>query len=255
MEAAPVEGITSDAQANAADQHAGQQSTSSFAAQQDLRDSTSRPAQDNAGTRQREDSQGSGSSDSDESQRTRVPGQQGGERSTSKPSTKQRPGQAAAASTSNGPVTPRLTGVTRQATGYFGEQRVGEAVDVKKAEEAFRRLTRVLSTSPHDFDLESHINLRKELLARKGGVKDKYLGTTWENLTVVGRDSAGAFVKTLPDAILRTLLAKDFTEFVLGRIPSLAKILPGKKQKTRNLIQNFEGCVSQEMVSGVTNFQ
>lgn len=251
MEAAPVEGITSAAQATAADHAAGgQQASSSFAAQQDAREpSTTHGHSHASGPRQREDSRTSSASDSDESQRTRV--QQNGQADDR---TSGAAGQYSASSAAGGGlVTPggtRLPQVTRHATGYFGEQRVGEAVDVKKAEEAFVKLTRVLSTSPHKFDLESHINLRKELLKRKGGVKDKYLGTTWENLTVVGKDSTGAFVKTLPDALLRTLLAKDFIEFVVGRIPSLSKILPGKKQRTRNLIQNFEGCVSQEMVSG-----
>lgn len=250
MEAAPVEGLTSAAQADAADHPAaGQQSSSSFAAEQDSREPSTAQSQGTASDpRPREDSRTSSKSDSDESQRTRVHNGQVDDRTSGAA------GQYTASSTAGaGLVTPggtRSPQVTRHATGYFGEQRVGEAVDVKKAEEAFARLTRVLSSSPHKFDLESHINLRKELLKRKGGVKDKYLGTTWERLTVVGKDSTGAFVKTLPDALLRTLLAKDFIDFVVGRIPSLTKILPGKKQRTRNLIQNFEGCVSQEMVSG-----
>lgn len=263
MEAAPVEGITSAAQANAADRPAGQQSSSSFAAGQDLRGSTAPhnaqgalngQQQNGALTRQREASQGSSASDSDESQRTRVQGHGQGQKQSGDHKFKENKKAQQTTATLLTPGGTRLPQVARQTTGYFGEQRVGEAVDVKSAEEAFRRLTRVLSTSPHDFDLESHINLRQELLARKGGVKRKYLGTTWENLTVVGKDSTGAFVKTLPDALLRTLLAKDFIEFVVGRIPSLTKILPGKKQKTRKLIQNFEGCVSQEMVSSFIQF-
>lgn len=243
MEAPPTAAKTSTRQADAADHPAGgQQASSSFAAHEQ-NTSTASTSQDpstsshhasSSSPRQREDSRGSSSSDSDESQRTRVQG----------PSNHRQ-------ESIQGPVTPggtRLPPVTRHATGYFGEARAGNGVDVAKGEAAFQQLTRVLSSSPYDFNLEAHINLRKELLKRKGGVKDKYLGTTWENLTVIGRDSTGAFVKTLPDAVFRTIFAKDFIDFLMGRFPSLAKIVPGKKQKTRKLIQNFEGCVHQEMV-------
>lgn len=259
MEAPPAAAKTSAQQASQADQPAGQQASSSSAAhEQNTTPAASSPQiQDDSTTRHREASRGSSVSSSDESQRTRVQEQNRGDHASSSASSplksRKKPVQqdATAIPTSNVATTPGgrpLPSITRHATGYFGEQRTGEGVDVAKGEAAFQQLTRVLSTS-YDFDLESHINLRKELLKRKGGVKDKYVGTTWENLTVVGKDSTGAFVKTLPDAILRTLLAKDFIDFVLGRVPALAKIIPGKKQPTRNLIQNFEGCVSQEMVS------
>lgn len=260
MEAPPAAAKTSSQQASQADQPAGQQASDSTAAHEQktttAASSTSENDKDGI-TRHREASRGSSVSSSDESQRTRVQEQTRGDHalSSSPPkSGRRKPVQqqtTTAAATGNVATTPGgrpLPSITRHATGYFGEQRTGEGVDVAKGEAAFQQLTRVLSTS-YDFDLESHIALRQELLKRKGGVKAKYVGTTWENLTVVGKDSTGAFVKTLPDAILRTLLAKDLIDFVLGRVPALAKIIPGKKQQTRKLIQNFEGCVSQEMVS------
>ena len=259
MEAQPVAAKTAARQAYAADQPAGQQSSESNAAHEQNTTTTTTAAtslsthsnqgNDDVGKRHREASRDSSVSSSDESQRTRVPENGEPVPASSRKNKRVQPKQSQLAA--NGPTTPGgrpLPSVTRQATGYFGESQTGERVDIAKGEAAFQQLTRVLSTS-YDFDLESHINLRNELLRRKGGVKDKYVGTTWENLTVVGKDSTGAFVKTLPDAIMRTLLAKDFIDFIMGRFPSLAKIIPGKKQQTRNLIQNFEGCVHQEMVS------
>ncbi|KIX09317.1 uncharacterized protein Z518_00396 [Rhinocladiella mackenziei CBS 650.93] len=170
----------------------------------------------------------------------------------------------------------------RPSTDSYGLQHPTSGVDVERAEKDFAELSRELSAisrrmsrtqsktsaakerdlekatssseyaSEDVFDLETTLRGNREA-DHAAGIKSKYIGVIWENLTVRGIGGTKNFVKVFPDAFI------DFFN-VPGTIMSIFGL--GKRGKEFNILQNFRGVVKPgEMVlvlgrpgSGCTTF-
>ena len=161
--------------------------------------------------------------------------------------------------------------------GSTGLIRVESGVDVKQAQRAFAELSKQLSvlsransrasiprtqdvekaisseeTSEDSWDLEDTLRGAKKA-DQDSGIKSKYIGVIWDNLTVRGIGGVKNFVKVFPDAFI------DFFN-VPGTIMHLMGY--GKKGKEFNILQNFRGVAKPgEMIlvlgrpgSGCTTF-
>ncbi|KIW79613.1 hypothetical protein Z517_06225 [Fonsecaea pedrosoi CBS 271.37] len=170
----------------------------------------------------------------------------------------------------------------RISTDSYGLQRTTSGVNVEQAERDFAELSRELSAisrrvsrtqskvshvrardvekaisssdeiSDDVFDLETTLRGAREA-DDAAGIKPKYIGVVWENLTVRGIGGVKNFVKVFPDAFV------DFFN-VPGTIMSILGI--GKKGREFNILQDFRGVAKPgEMVlvlgrpgSGCTTF-
>ncbi|KIW92594.1 uncharacterized protein Z519_06441 [Cladophialophora bantiana CBS 173.52] len=164
----------------------------------------------------------------------------------------------------------------------YGLQRTSSGVNVEQAEKDFAELSKELSAisrrisrthskasnvrgkdvekaisssdenSEDAFDLESTLRGAREA-DTAAGIKPKYIGVIWDNLTVRGIGGIKNFVKVFPDAFI------DFFN-VPGTIMSILGI--GKKGREFNILQGFRGVAKPgEMVlvlgrpgSGCTTF-
>ncbi|EXJ60821.1 hypothetical protein A1O7_04974 [Cladophialophora yegresii CBS 114405] len=164
----------------------------------------------------------------------------------------------------------------------YGLQRTTSGVNVEQAERDFAELSRELSAisrrmsrtqsrasgfrakdvekaisssdenSDDAFDLETALHGAREA-DNAAGIKSKYIGVIWDNLTVRGIGGVKNFVKVFPDAFV------DFFN-VPGTIMSILGM--GKKGKEFNILQGFRGLAKPgEMVlvlgrpgSGCTTF-
>lgn len=166
-------------------------------------------------------------------------------------------------------------------TESYGLNRTASGVDVERAEKDFAELSRELSSisrrmsktqsrasvakskdvekaisasddSDEPFDLEATLHSGRAADAA-AGIRPKYIGVIWENLTVRGIGGVKNFVKVFPDAFV------DFVN-VPGTIMSIFGLR--KKGKEFNILQNFRGVAKPgEMVlvlgrpgSGCTTF-
>ncbi|OAP64690.1 hypothetical protein AYL99_00662 [Fonsecaea erecta] len=174
------------------------------------------------------------------------------------------------------PERPRIS------TDSYGLQRTVSGVNVEQAEKDFAELSRELSAisrrisrthskasnartrdvekaisssdenSEDTFDLESTLRGAREA-DNAAGIKPKYIGVIWDNLTVRGIGGVKNFVKVFPDAFV------DFFN-VPGTIMSILGM--GKKGREFNILQGFRGVAKPgEMVlvlgrpgSGCTTF-
>ncbi|KAJ9478985.1 putative Protein SNQ2 (putative) [Pseudozyma hubeiensis] len=123
-------------------------------------------------------------------------------------------------------------------------------VDVASAEREFNDLARQLSSNQgKDSDLEKHqpFDLKQWLSgtmdqADQMGNKRKKLGVSWSDLRVIGTASRDLNVPTIPSMALFE---------VIGPIFGILKLfgIDPAKSKTRDLLQNFNGCAKPgEMV-------
>lgn len=175
------------------------------------------------------------------------------------------------------------TDSSRRSFDSYGLQRTQSGVDVERAEKDFAELSRELTslsrrmsrthsrasaprpandpekavsssdgTSEDAFDLEETLHGSREADS-EAGIKPKYIGVIWDNLTVRGIGGVKNFVKVFPDAFV------DFVN-VPGTIMSLFGW--GKKGKEFDILHNFRGVAKPgEMVlvlgrpgSGCTTF-
>lgn len=170
----------------------------------------------------------------------------------------------------------------RTSTDSYGLHRTQSGVDVERAEKDFAELSRELSsisrrisrtqsrasgvrakdlekavsssdeTLDDAFDLEHTLRGNREA-DNEAGIKPKYIGVIWDNLTVRGIGGVKNFVKVFPDAFV------DFFN-VPGTIMSILGL--GKKGKEFDILNNFRGVAKPgEMVlvlgrpgSGCTTF-
>ena len=111
------------------------------------------------------------------------------------------------------------------------------------AEDAIAELHRVLTREPLHQYPEAHIAFddflqkENETLAETG-VSPARLGVLFKDLTTWGAGSTHAPVKTLKDALWRTLTGQDIYEWTFGRLRSKSK-----REQGRPLIRGFEGVV------------
>lgn len=111
------------------------------------------------------------------------------------------------------------------------------------AEDAIAELHRVLTRDFSRQYPEAHRDLdeflQKENRAlEENGVAPARLGVCFKDLTTWGKGSTHVPVKTLKDAMWRTLTGQDLYEWTLGRLLSKEKPEDG-----RPLIRNFSGVV------------
>lgn len=170
----------------------------------------------------------------------------------------------------------------RISTDSYGLHRTQSGVDVERAEKDFAELNREFSsisrrisrtqsrasgarardlekavsssdeTLDDAFDLEQTLRGNREA-DNEAGIKPKYIGVVWDNLTVRGIGGVKNFVKVFPDAFV------DFFN-VPGTIMSILGL--GKKGKEFNILNDFRGVAKPgEMVlvlgrpgSGCTTF-
>jgi ATP-binding cassette subfamily G (WHITE) protein 2 (SNQ2) len=170
----------------------------------------------------------------------------------------------------------------RTSTDSYGLHRTQSGVDVERAEKDFAELNRELSsisrrmsrtqsrasgakardlekavsssdeTLDDAFDLEHTLRGNREA-DNEAGIKPKYIGVIWDNLTVRGIGGVKNFVKVFPDAFV------DFFN-VPGTIMSILGLR--KKGKEFDILHNFRGVAKPgEMVlvlgrpgSGCTTF-
>ncbi|KIW13500.1 hypothetical protein PV08_08688 [Exophiala spinifera] len=171
---------------------------------------------------------------------------------------------------------------SRTSTDSYGLQRTASGVDVERAQKEFAELNRELSsisrrmsrsqsrpsmakgkdlekavsssdyTSDQGFDLEATLRGNREAEGA-AGIKSKYIGVVWDNLSVRGIGGVKTFVKVFPDAFV------DFFN-VPGTIMSILGY--GKKGREFNILKDFRGVAKPgEMVlvlgrpgSGCTTF-
>ncbi|KAJ9504204.1 ATP-binding cassette transporter snq2 [Exophiala xenobiotica] len=171
---------------------------------------------------------------------------------------------------------------SRTSSDSYGLQRTASGVDVERAEKDFAELSKELSSisrrisrthsrasvprgkdlekaiTSSDYTSEDGFNLEATLRGNReaegaAGIKAKYIGVIWENLTVRGIGGVKNFVKVFPDAFV------DFFN-VPGTIMSILGY--GKKGREFSILRDFRGVAKPgEMVlvlgrpgSGCTTF-
>ena len=167
--------------------------------------------------------------------------------------------------------------------GSTGLVRVESGVDVEQAQRDFAELSKQMSvhsrrmsrtnsrasvpkrkttdlekavsseeTSEDSWDLEDTLRGARQA-EEDSGIKSKYIGVIWDNLTVRGIGGVKNFVKVFPDAFVDFFNVPGTIMHILGY---------GKKGKEFNILQNFKGVAKPgEMVlvlgrpgSGCTTF-
>lgn len=111
------------------------------------------------------------------------------------------------------------------------------------AEDAIAQLHKVLTRDISHQYPEAHQALgeflqKENQTLEENGVAPARLGVCFKDLTTWGEGSTHAPVKTLKDALFRTLTGRDLYEWTFGRILNKSKPEDG-----RPLIQNFSGVV------------
>jgi len=97
------------------------------------------------------------------------------------------------------------------------------------------------------FDLARLIKSRRAQMQEDGIETDKPLGVIWKNLTVKGVGSTASFAHTLDKAIIGSFGPNVFN-VLCKQFPSIANKIPGRHVPVRNLIEDFSGCLKDEML-------
>lgn len=144
-------------------------------------------------------------------------------------------------------VTSRPPHLNRSFTPHQPERTEDEAIPRvqtgQDAEDAIAELHRVLTREPlHQYPAAHRAFddfLQKENEALEGsGVSPARLGVLFKDLTTWGAGSSHAPLKTLKDALWRTLTGQDIYEWTVGRFRSASSTC-----EKRPLIRDFQGVV------------
>jgi hypothetical protein len=184
--------------------------------------------------------------------------------------------QAVSSQSSDSEATQVPSTVEPKAKGKWGERASGEGVDVTRALDEYRQISRQLSGRPPAsssdeddgegrFDLAAYVRRHNEAHRKAGLAFDKRLGVVFKcvlvpciallrslttrsrELGVQGVSSDASFNKDLGRAILGTF-GPDLFHFLATRYPNVARHIPGYHVPLRPLLQGFTGSLKDEMV-------
>jgi ATP-binding cassette subfamily G (WHITE) protein 2 (SNQ2) len=130
---------------------------------------------------------------------------------------------------------------TTQPPDYTDGETLPRVQTSQEAEDAIAELHRVLTREPlHQYPeahraLDSFLQKENETLV-ESGITPARLGVLFKDLTTWGAGSTHAPVKTLKDALWRTLTGQDIYEWTVGRLRSKSK-----REQGRPLIRDFQG--------------